>query len=275
MSNEEVSSKKSAKNVFIRHEELEKANHYNDLEREAVKQKVISDGCLIEPLVLWSSKKVLVSGYEEFAIAQELNLPYEVKEIEFESVSDCLSWIGEKKLAVPSLNSFQKAEIGLTFWEYWKDKDEAKYGAKSPLKKAAMDRYGRADKSAIVGIKSGLSHNSVFKVSCILDSKNKKLIEECRKGEISIHAAHELINPKDDEGGSSDEKKAQLKTKQKQNEIDSLAKYCSVGFSSTKEKLDEHGLKFFILRWNEEHSENQIDSKEVQQAVKTIKNKGA
>lgn len=163
-----------------------------------------------------------------------------------------------------------------------KDKDEAKYGAKSPLKRAARDRYGRADKLGIVAIKAGLSHNTVNKVCRILESEDKKLIEDCRCGEISIGSAYNLINggkANDDEDDASDDKvsaddKKTLRCqKQKQKEVDSLAKYCSVGFTDTKEKLDEHGLKFFILRWNEEHPNNLIDSKEVKKAVEVFENK--
>ena len=269
----EVKEKETVTNVFVKHPELEKANHYSDLERESVRQKAISDRRIIDPLIIYKDKQYLVWGYEELAISEELGLSIEVKEVEFESVSHCIAWLGEKKLAIPSLNSFQKAEIGLTFWKYWKDLDEAKYGAKSPLKKAAMDRHSRTDKHGIAGIKSGLSHNTVYKVSCILDSKDKKVIEECRKGETSIDAGYKLVNAEGDNGDApADDKKIQRNKKQKQKEINSLAKYCSEGFSGTNEKLDEHGLKFFILRWNEEHPNNRISNNQVQKAVESLTN---
>ena len=107
------------------------------------------------------------------------------------------------------------------------------------------------------------------------------MIENCRTGETSISAAYNMINGEkvneegndSDDGVSVDDKTTQRKNKQKQREVDSLAKYCSNGFSSTKEKLDEHGLKFFILRWNEEHQSNHIDSKDVKKAIKLIEKK--
>ena len=277
----DVRNEETVKNVFIEHEDLKQANLYTEEEKEAIRQKAISDGCIVEPLVKWKSKSVLVWGYQELAIAQEHKLPYEIKEMEFESVADCLAWIGEKKLATPSLNDFQKTEIGLDFWEFWKDKDEAKYGAKSPLKIAAKEKCGRADKSAIVGIKAGISHNSVYKVCRILDSEDKDLIEDCRNGEKSISAAYKLINGgkvDDEDDGSDNETSAKDKTlrnkKLRQKEVDALAKYYSEGFSSKKEKLDEHALKFFILRWNEEHPKNKINSKQVKKAIDALGNKG-
>ena len=269
----EVKEKETVKNGLVKIAELEKANLYTEEEREAVRQKAISDGCIVDPLVIWAGRDVIVWGYEEFDIAQKHNLLFETKEIEFGSVADCLAWIGEKKLAAPSLNSFQKTEIGLTFWEYFKDKDEAKYGSDSPLKRAAKERCGRTDKSSIIAIKAGISHNTVNKICRILESEDKKLIEECRRGEKSIHAAYELVNTEgDNEDDSADEKKVQRKSKQKQKEINSLAKYCSEGFSGTKEKLDEHGLKFFILRWNSEHPNNLITNNQVQKAIESLTN---
>lgn len=278
MNDVDARSEEAVKNVFIENEDFKKANLYTEQEREAIRQKAISDECLIEPLVKWKSKNMLVWGYEELAIAQEHKLSYAIKEIEFESVSDCLAWIGEKRLAAPTLNAFQRTEIGLNFWEFWKSKDEAKYGEKSPLKKAALEKYGRADKLAIVAIKAGISHNSANKVCRILECDDKKFIKNCREGEVSISAAYNLINGgkvNDEDGDSENEasagdKKTQRNKKQKQKEVNSLAKYCSTGFSNTKEKLDEHGLKFFILRWNEEHSQNKINSKQVEKAIDVL-----
>lgn len=274
----DVRSEETVTNAFIEHEDLKQANLCTEEEREAIRQKALADSCIVEPLIVWGTKKFIVWGYEELAIAREHKLPYEIKEIEFESVADCLAWIGEKRLSIPSLNDFQKTEIGLEFWEFWKDKDEAKYGAKSPLKIAAKEKSGRADKSAIVGVKAGISHNSVYKVCRILESENMKLIEDCRSGEKTISAAYNLINGgkvNDEDDGSDDEtsaedKKTQRNKKQKQKEVDALAKYCSEGFASKKEKLDEHGLKFFVLRWNEEHPKNKINSKQVEKAIDVL-----
>jgi len=126
MTNANVISKKSAKNYIVEYEDFKKENLYTNEEREAIRQKAISDGCIIEPLILWEGRNYLVYGYEELAIAKELALPYETKEIEFESEIDCMAWTWERKLAGPSLSSFQKTEVGLKFWQYWSGQDYTK-----------------------------------------------------------------------------------------------------------------------------------------------------
>ena len=279
MTSVDVNGKESVKNYIIEHEDFRNECLYTEEQREAVRQKALADDGIIEPLIAWEGKNYLVWGYEELAIAKEHNLHFEVKRIKFESVADCLAWLGEKCLATPSLTSFQKTEIGLKFWEYWQGKDEAK--EESPLKKAALEKCGRTDRLAIIAIKAGISHNTVNKVCRILASENKKLIEDCRNDEISINAGYEAIiggKTVEDEGGedtdvSADKKKTQRMKKQKQKEVDSLAKYCLKGFASTHKKLDEHGLKFFVMRWNEEHPKNLIANKDVKKAINVLENK--
>ena len=259
---------------FFVDEDFKNANPYTDGEREAIRQKIVSDGCLVEPLIVQASTKTLVFGYEELAIAEELNLPYEVKFLEFESKNDCIVWIVEKRMAAPSLNTFQKIEIGRNFVTFWKEKSEARYGEDSPLKKAAFERFGRSDSLAIIAIKSGSSHNTAFKVGKILGSNEKRIIEKCRKGELTISAGYNCIvsgsdgrEVTDEELLAAEEKKVQRKQQHKEKEIATLAKYSVDGFASSDQKLDEHGLKFFILRWNEEHVDNCIDESDVQQVI--------
>lgn len=261
-------------------EDFCKANPYTQEEREALVHKALSDGCIVDSLVAWKGKNCLVWGYEELAIAQEHGLAYELKEVEFESKADCLAWIAEKRLSMPSLTKFQKIEIGKTFASYWRDKDKAAKGEESLLQKAALEKYGRADLLAIVAIKTGTSHNTVNKVNRILESANQDIIEQCRKGKISISAGYDLVNGNSDANAineasaeevlEGEKKKADRHFKQSKKEIKALAKYCVDGFSTADEKLDEHGLKFFILRWNEEHPDGQIDAKEVKQAINSF-----
>lgn len=271
---------KSDSSWIIHVEEFKNENPCTGEQREAIKQKALSDGCIVNTLIVSKSTKQLVWGYEELAIAKEYKLPYEVKELEFESKADCLAWIAEKRLATPCTNMFQKIEIGGRWWEYWCERDEAKNGEKALLKKVAREKCGRADKSAVIAIKAGTSHNTVNKVNRILESGNEEIIKACRANEMSISKADETINggnSEEDKGGSNSQdetpEKEVLKAKKekrrkiKQKEVDALAKYSINGFTSKKVKLDEKGLKFFVLRWNDEHPDNRIKEKDVQKAI--------
>ena len=261
---------------FFTDEDFKAANPYTSEEREAVRQKAISDECLIDPLIIWSANGTLVFGYEELAIAEEFDLPYEAKHLEFESKADCLAWIAEKRISLPNLNLFQKSEISISFVEHWIGKDKAKH-KDSPLIKAAMERFGRDDKLAVAALKAGTSHNTVNKVNRILDFGKSDIIQQCRQGKITITKACDLIKelggtiPPDEitskEVLAAEEKKAATKAKKKAKEVHTLAKYSVEGFCNN-EKLDEHGRKFFVLRWNEENTECQIDIQEIQEEIK-------
>jgi len=271
----DVNDKSKSENIVCV-EDFKNENPYTDEQREALRQKALSDGYIIDNLIVNKSRQ-LVWGYVEFEIAKEHHLPYEVKNIDLETKADCLAWISEKKLTIPCLNTFKKIELGYQWYEYWMGKDEAKNGEKSLLKQAAQERYGRADKSAIIAIKVGTSHNTVNKAKNILDSDNKELIEQCRAGDTTIGKAYELINSSNDNVESNEkpevpvekalkaDKDKRLKVRNK--EIHALAKYCVDGFTTKKVKLDENGLNYFILRWNDEHPENKIKDKDVQDAI--------
>ena len=270
-----VAKSVSKKLDFFKDADFEAANPYTEEEREAIRQKAISDGFIDSPIIQ-SANGTLVFGYEELAIAEEFDLSYEAKYLDFDSKADCLAWIAEKRISLPYLNLFQKSEISMSFVEHWIGKDKAKH-KDSPLKKAAMERFGREDKLAVAALKAGTSHNTISKVSRILDFENQDIIQQCRSGELSISKACEVIQesggtiPPDEitpkEVLAAEEKKAAAKAKKKAKEVHTLAKYSVEGFSNN-EKLDEHGRKFFVLRWNEENPECQIDIQEIQEGIK-------
>lgn len=268
----------SSEGTILVDNDFKKENACTEEEREAIRQKAISDGKIVDPIIVW--RDTLVYGFEEFQIAKEMGLEFDTKELEFESKANALAWIGEKKSAMPTLNQFQKIETGIRFYPVWSGKDAAKYGKDSPLRKAAKARFGRDDKSAIIAIKSCSSHNTVNKVQKILASQNQEIIENCRSGACSISAAYDLVmaatpaaiteensEATGEEVLQGESKKAERKQKYKEKEITALAKYSVQGFSASKEKLDIHGLKLFLLRWNEEHPDSVIDNQEVQQAI--------
>ena len=255
--------------------QLEEVNpKLTDEERQALIQKLVSDGQVVDPLIVWKGKDLLVFGYEEFRLAEEFNLKFQTKELVFGTKGDCLAWIIEKRISQPSLNLFQKVELALPYGEYWKDKAKKNKGARTDLCKDALLRFQSLDVLEIIGIKASTSRTTVNKVRNILDSGKKALIGKCRTGELSIEAAYNLLKNADQDSQKSEakqvevqEKKAATGRKRKTAEIAALAKYTVKGFSSTREKLSAEGLKFFILRWNEEHKDNPISSEEVQKTV--------
>lgn len=68
-----------------------------EMEKAELKKSILSEGCE-EPIVIWnnSSNSIIVDGYQRYAICEEYDISYEVKEINF----GCLEAAIEYRLRV-------------------------------------------------------------------------------------------------------------------------------------------------------------------------------
>ena len=269
--------------VPVLNEKFRKANiSYSIEEKEAMEFRAKEAGKLMEKLLVWGETGELLWRYTEFEIAQNNNLHYEIEYISFETEQEALAECAERKLAIPTINLFQKVEAGLPFGEFWRDR----YGEDHPLCKAALHKFDVIDTLGIVGIKAGTSRVTVSKVKKILNSNDEALIEKCRNGEISISAADDMIKesevPTPPEGGDENpdpevSEQEVMTAEEKRNkkkrvrETNALAKFSIDGFSNGK-KLNDEGREFFMLRWNEDYPENEISEEEIVNAIKNYGN---
>lgn len=264
--------------IEIKHNtKLKAANiSYTEEEKAAILLRAKEMGYIEETLIGWEGEGVLVWGYGLHEIAKEHNLKYEIKYKSFATMQDALVEIAEKKLLIPTLTLFSKIEAARPFGNYWQEK----YNDRScPVCVEALQRFGVLDELGIIAVKAGTSRTTVNKVNRILESKKESLIEQCRKGEISISAAYDLVKAPetvdedndDSQDEVTDEKviaaEQQRKDKRRQREANVLAKYSIEGFSNG-EKLNKAGRKFFIARWNDEHTDNCLSEQEVEKAVR-------
>jgi len=252
---------------------------YTAEEEEAMLLRFQEAGGVPEPFSVWKENHKLLWNYRAFEIAVEHGFHYETVEKSFATMADALAFVADIKLAIPTITLFEKVLTARQFGEYW----QVKYDREHPVCVAAAQKNnGVLDALGIAGVKAGVCRSTVNKVNRIMDSKKEDLIEKCRKGELSISTVYDLINgPAEDENGS-DKSQGEVKDEEalaaeqkrhvrsKYNELNSLAKYSVKGFSGG-EKLSKAGLKFFVLRWNDEHSDNQIQEEEVPEAIKNFK----
>lgn len=251
---------------------------YTSEEKEAILLRAQEEDGLSEPLYVWKETHKLLWGYTEYELAEKHGIQYQIVEKSFATMADALAFVAEKKIAIPTITLFEKIMTARPFGEYWTEK----YDREHPLCVAAAHKNnGVLDALGIVGVKVGVSRSTVNKVNRILDSKKEDLIEKCRKGELSISAAYDSINGSAEDKDSNNPQNevkdnaaldAEHKrfARSKNRELKSLAKYSVVGFT-VGEKLNKAGQKFFMLRWNDEHPENNIEEQEIQEAIKIFR----
>lgn len=274
----EVSVKNNVKKTYtikfevLLDDDIRKVNVvYAPEEKEALALRAKEVGRIEEQLIGWKEKHTLVHGYTHYDIAKECHLAYDIQWESFATKQDALADAVERKLLLPSLTLFSKIEAARQFGEYWQGKLDRRHPV---CVAAAQKNKGVLDVLGIVGIKAGASRSTVNKVNRILDSNDDALIAQCRKGEISISNAYEMVNGSDDKqkevsGKNVFAAEKEKFAKRKSKELNALAKYMVDGFKN-KEKLDAHGLKFFVLRWNEENPDNKIKDAEIQKAINSF-----
>lgn len=249
---------------------------YSPEEKEALSIRALEVGHIEERLFGWGEEGILLWGYTHYEIGKKNELDFEIEWVSFATKADALAFVVEKKLSIPTITLFEKIEAAQQFGEYWQEKYKDR---NHPVCAAAAQKNnGVLDVLGIVGVKAGASRSTVNKFNRILDSKDDTLISQCRNGEISISAAYDMVGKDTSESDSDDKQKevsddAVLAAEQARNckrrmkEANVLAKYTVEGFSNG-EKLTKSGRKFFLLRWNEEHSDNCMTEEELEAAVK-------
>lgn len=278
-------------------DDLRKVNvGYSAEEKEALEIRAKEVGHIEETLIGWEETHTLIWGYTLLEIAEKNNLPYGIDWKSFATKQDALAEAVDRKMTSPIITRFEKIEDAKLFGEYWQEKLDRQH----PVCVLATKRNkGALDVLGIVGVKAGASRSTVNKVNRILDSKDEALITQCRKGEISISAAFDLIKGTDEpehdnqnsqgetpngddpqketpgnEGAQEEvpeEKVTPAEKKRKdtrrKKEANILAQYSVKGFSNG-EKLTKAGRKFFLLRWNDEHTDNCMSEAELETAIK-------
>lgn len=268
-------------------DDLRKVNvGYSAEEKEALEIRAKEVGHIEESLIGWEETHTLIWGYTHLEIAEKNNLPYGIDWKSFATKQDALAEAVDRKMTSPIITRFEKIEDARHYGEYWQEKLDREH----PVCVAATQRNkGVLDVLGIIGVKAGASRSTVNKVNRVLDSKNDELIGQCRHGEISISAAYDLIKGTDEPESNNDdphketpgnegaqeevpeEKVTPAEKKRKdtrrKKEANILAQYSVKGFSNG-EKLTKAGRKFFLLRWNDEHTDNCMSEAELETAIK-------
>ena len=69
-------------------------------------ENILNDGGIFDPLIVWGD--TIIDGHNRYEISQQYDLPFNTKEIEFESEEDAIIWIKEHQLGTRNLTDAQK-----------------------------------------------------------------------------------------------------------------------------------------------------------------------
>lgn len=165
-------------------------NNLTDEEFENLRQNILNDGEVLDPLLLWHG--ILIDGHHRLKILKEHpDISYRTHEMIFVDREEVLLWIADHQLGRRNLTAFQKTQLALKkeaiIARKAKENQKAAGGAVPQKSAEAVDTRKEIAKIA------GVSTDTVSKVKKILECGNPQLIESARSGKVSINKAYQDI----------------------------------------------------------------------------------
>ena len=80
----------------------------SQVEFDLLRESIVEEGCN-EPLSVWND--TIVDGHNRYRICHENNIPFEYKEMSFDSKQDAMFWMAKRQLGRRNLKPFQRCEL--------------------------------------------------------------------------------------------------------------------------------------------------------------------
>lgn len=161
---------------------------------KALEKSLLTDGFKGAPIMVWGD--VIVDGHNRYEICKKHNIPYEVKEVEFESKQEAIIWMVRQQLGRRSLTSLQRIQIVEKYRPFYKKKAKKNMSLGGGNKKSGLENStnpinveDKIDVRAELARDADVSTNTYSKGVKILESGNEELINETISGEKSINKA--------------------------------------------------------------------------------------
>ena len=170
-------------------------------EYRQLEQNILSDG-IRDPLVLWDS--VLVDGHNRYEIAQKHGLPFETVQMDFEDEDEAMLWIIDNQFGrrnLPEVDAIILSQKKNEITAKMAKEKQSEAGARNMAAYNSGTSYVQMDKTResintrdAVAKGAGVSAGTVARFEQI-QKKRPELIEDIRKGEMTIGKAYNTLYP--------------------------------------------------------------------------------
>lgn len=116
----------------------------------------------MDPIVVWKGYDIIVDGHHRYEICKRLQIPYGIREVEFEDREAVKQWMLEHQLVRRNLNNFQRAELVLRYKDVLSaqaKQNQRAAGGALPMKSAKP-----VDTRAELALRAGVSPDTIGKV---------------------------------------------------------------------------------------------------------------
>lgn len=147
---------------------------------------------------------MLVDGHHRYRICQKHDIPFDTKEMQFDSLGDACMWAWKHQQARRNCNPYDRVEPLLAcealianIEAKAKERQRAggQIGGKGGRSKAVQDSAQASGKTRReVARFAGVSHDTVEKAKVIRDKADEPTKERLRRGDTTIHAGYKRIH---------------------------------------------------------------------------------
>lgn len=164
-------------------------------ERKGLEESILKEGCR-DALVLWGD--ILIDGHNRYAICTAHNIPFETVQREFASRDDVIEWIIINQFSRRNLPLYERARLALRLKPVIAEKAKEKQIStlaqnKNTVCQNSDKRETPIDTKKVLAEAAGVSHDTIAKVEKIEAVATPELIEQLRKGDISINQAYQTV----------------------------------------------------------------------------------
>ena len=179
---------------------------YNQLEQNILAHKTCRDA-----IVVWDN--TIVDGHNRFRICAAHNIPFEVKEIHFDSRKEALLWILNNQLGRRNLTDAMRIELALSKVELLRQQAKenlrrggrkkaggqstekpSDIGAENPLPTVPVQNVDSIDVRKAVANEAGVGYGTVQRYMEVAKHGSPELLEQVKSGELKINTARRLLD---------------------------------------------------------------------------------
>ena len=175
---------------FLLDTEFERRSRVTSAEaKERLRADLLAHGCVM-PLIVWREQKLLLDGYVRHELCQELNIPFEIKELSFPSREEAAKWVARNELGWRTIPPMARVELALNLESDYEGKVRSTY---SEIKAEGFEKQEITFKQINLDRETAkvarVTSTSVLRVRELLEQATLELIEAVRLGKISIGKA--------------------------------------------------------------------------------------
>ena len=200
-------------------------------EKEELRKSLLKDGFKGAPIIVWGD--IIIDGHNRYQICKENEIPFEVKELEFESKDEVIQWMIRAQLGRRNLIPAQRADLIRKFRPIYEKQAKENLTKASGGDRRSEDfkkNQGSQKSSKVENVDQGLptlvkvenpvdttkklaemadmSKESYRKAEKVLDSSNEKLKQEMLSGEKTINASYKELQRLEKEGRAIEKPKS-------------------------------------------------------------------